>query len=377
MDRIDKKIRILHVLTDTNIGGAGTLLYNLKSAVNRQKYEFAFVFSKDSELIDLFRGERIYLLNNGADRSLDLKAALEIKRIIEIEKPDIIHTHSALFARIGARLARFDKRRVVYTKHCVFDVPKFTKYKLFRAIYRKIDDALSGSIVAVAESAKNELIMYGVREEKIKVIINGTLPLKESSESEKGELKRRLGISDCTISVGISARLESYKGHKTLIKAAKIIKEKGIDDIIFLILGRGSCEGELKTYAESLGVSDRTVFLGFQPNVAEYVNLFDINVNCSTGTETSSLAISEGLSLGKPVIASVFGGNPNMVKDGETGFLFPQGDAEALAEKIIFLKANPDTLKYMSNQAKLDFAERFSAERMAGEYGEFYKKIIK
>jgi glycosyltransferase involved in cell wall biosynthesis len=250
------------------------------------------------------------------------------------------------------------------------------KYKPVRAIYRKIDNFLADKIIAVADSAKDELTTHGVEEEKIKVIINGTLPLKESTKNEKDELKERLKIDKNALIVGISARLEKYKGHKTLIKAAEIIKKQGIDDIIFLILGTGSYGDELKKYAESLGVSNRIIFLGFRESVDEYVNLFDINVNCSTGTETSSLAISEGLSLGKPVIASDFGGNPNMVKDGETGFIFPQNDAEALAEKIIFLKANSDTLKYMSNQAKLDFAERFSVEIMAREYEKFYSEML-
>ena len=154
MDQANKKIRVLHVLNDTNIGGAGTLLYNLKCAINRQEYEFAFAFPHNSELVKLFTGERIYLLNNGADHSVNLRAALEIKKIIKIEKPDIIHTHSSLFARVGARLRRFDKNRIVYTKHCVFDTPKFAKYKALRTIYQRADDALSGNVIAVAESAK-------------------------------------------------------------------------------------------------------------------------------------------------------------------------------------------------------------------------------
>ena len=374
-----KKIKILQILSDTNIGGAGRLLYNLAESIDNDEFEFIYVFPRGSELCKLFSEQnhknKIYTISNGRDRSFDFRAATEIKRIIKATQPHIIHTHSSLFARIGACLAGFDKKRVVYTKHCVFDLPVITKYKVFRCLYRRLDNLLADHIIAVAESAKDELCAYGVDDNKIKVIINGVKPLRESSAEEKEELREKLGINKKTLIVGMSARLESYKGHKTLIKAAALLKEKGIDDISFLILGDGSYAEELKNYTEALNVSDRIFFLGFMENVAEYVNIFDINVNCSTGTETSSLAISEGLSLGKPAIVSDFGGNPNMVKNYETGFVIKQNDAHVLADKILYLKSNPDTLKYMSNNARLDFKERFSADIMARKYECFYRVI--
>jgi len=370
-----EKIRILHVLTDSNIGGAGRLLYNLAESIDKSRFEFIYVFPKGSALVKLFKGAKIYTVSSGVDRSFDLGAIREIKAIITITQPHIIHTHSSLFARIGAKLAGFDEGRVVYTKHCVFELPRRIKYKAFRYLYRKLDDALAGHIIAVAESAKEELISYGIDERKIKVIINGVKSLPESTNEEKNRLKRKLGIDENSFIVGMSARLESYKGHKTLIKAAEILRREGIYDVVFLILGDGSYREELENYAESLNVSDCILFLGFRENVAEYVNLFDINVNCSTGTETSSLAISEGLSLGKPVLATNFGGNPNMVKNGETGYLFECNDEQALAEKIIYLKDNSITLKYMSDNARLDYSKRFSADIMAQEYEEFYQRL--
>ena len=371
-----EKIRILHILSDTNIGGAGRLLYNLSECIDKNKFEFIYVFPKGSDLIDVFKGSKIYCISGGCDRSFDPSAIREVKKIISIAQPHIIHTHSALFARIGARLGGFSKERVVYTKHCVFNIPKIAKYRVFKSIYKLIDNALAGHIIAVAESAKKELIAYGVDERKIQVIINGVQPLRESTNYEKNMLREKLNIAKSSLIVGISARLESYKGHKTLIKSAEILKQKGINNVVFLILGDGSYYEELKKYSEKLNVSDRILFLGFKQNIAEYVNIFDINVNCSTGTETSSLAISEGLSLSKPAIVSDFGGNPNMVKNGETGYVVKQNDAYSLADKIIYLKNNPAILKYMSQNAKIDFFERFSADIMSCQYESFYLSLM-
>ena len=375
-----KKIRVLQILSDSNIGGAGRLLYNLAECIDKRYFEFIYVFPNGSELYPLFKKQdplnKIYTISSGKDRSSDLKAAFELSRIIKMSHPHIIHTHSSLFARMGAKLAGFDKNRVVYTKHCVFELPRITKSKAFRYAYRIADDVLAANIIAVADSAKDELVAYGVRSEKIKVIINGVKPLPESSDEEKTALRKRLGIKENDFAVGISARLEAYKGHKTLIEAAAISKKEGIKNIVFLIMGEGSYGRALKDYAKALGVTDRVKFLGFKTNVADYVNIFDVNVNCSVGTETSSLAISEGLSLGKPIVASDFGGNPNMVKNGVTGFLFKQNNAVSLYEKLVFLKNHPGVLKYMSNNAKIDFANRFSADIMAKEYERIYRGII-
>ena len=106
------------------------------------------------------------------------------------------------------------------------------------------------------------------------------------------------------------------------------------------------------------------------------VSVFDVNINCSTGTETSSLAISEGLSIGKPGIVSDYGGNPNMIINEKTGYIFRQNDEIDLSQRIIHLAKSPDLLKYMSKMAVQDYFDRFSAERMARQYEEIYNNMI-
>ena len=370
-------IKILHILSDTNIGGAGRLLYNLFMTVDKEKYEFVFVFPKDSALCELFRSKnaKIYEIECGRDVSFDIRASISVCRLIKKINPDIVHTHSSFYGRIGAKFASIDTKNIVYTKHCVFDTPKYMDNKISKFIYGKLDDILSGRIVAVAESAKDELVKYGVNPSKIDVIINGTPPLTETTEDEKRELKKQLNIGEGLFIAGISARLEEYKGHKTIIEAAVKLKKDGIDDILFIILGSGSYEKFLKEYVEKMNVEDRVLFLGFKDEVYPYVNIFDVNLNSSVGTETSSLAISEGLSIGKVIIASDFGGNPNMVINGKTGYLFKKSDASELAERIKKLKQNPALLKQMSENAKEDYRLRFSAHIMAEQYEKFYKEI--
>ena len=180
-----KKIRVMHIISDTNIGGAGRLLYNLSRAIDQKLFELIIVLPKNSELRKLFIDKNepvnVYTIEHGQDRSFDIKAILEIRHLIRELRPDIVHTHSSLYGKIGAKIAPFDTKKTIYTKHCVFDIPRIRKNKIVKRLYGWLDDRLADKIVSVADSAKKELVDSGVRPQKIKTIINGSLPLKYTS----------------------------------------------------------------------------------------------------------------------------------------------------------------------------------------------------
>ena len=98
----------------------------------------------------------------------------------------------------------------------------------------------------------------------------------------------------------------------------------------------------------------------------------DVNLNCSIGTETSSLALSEGMSLGVPCIATTFGGNPYMVTDGKNGFLVPERDPAAMAEKICALIDDPALRQKLSAGALAAYAEKFTASAMTRQLEDMY-----
>jgi glycosyltransferase involved in cell wall biosynthesis len=215
----------------------------------------------------------------------------------------------------------------------------------------------------------------GVDAERISVIINGAKPLKMASASEIEAMRARLGVARGERIVGICARLEKCKDHETFLRAAEIICRKS-RDYRFLIVGEGSQRRALEDLAGRLGIAERVTFTGFCDNVAEYMSLFDVNVNCSVGTETSSLALSEGMSLGIPAIASDYGGNPYMVRDGVNGFLYPQGNADELATRILLLE--DDALyRRLSAGAYERFCRELNAKRMTCATEELYVELLK
>ncbi len=369
-------IRVLHVLTDSNIGGAGRLLVNVLHNMDRTRYTVAVVLPRDSDLIPAVRGERwdVIEMDHGRDRSFELSAVGELRKIIRDWRPDIVHTHSALSAKIAAWQCRVPVR--FYTRHCAFDPPRRMTVFPLKQLNGLVNGTLATDIVAVADAAKKNLTDTGVDEKKITVIINGVEPMRRTGEEERAALRASLGIGDETFVCGIPARLEAYKGHAYLLETARLVLAEE-PDTVFLLIGGGTEEENLRKRAEELGVSGSVRFTGFVNDVAPYLNIMDLNLNCSWGTETSSLALSEGMSLGIPAVATTYGGNPYMVNDGVNGLLVPVKDSAAMADAILRLIRDRTLLAALSEGAERMYRERFTASVMTEKLEALYEAALR
>ncbi|MBE6616477.1 MAG: glycosyltransferase [Ruminococcaceae bacterium] len=368
-------IKVLNILSDTNIGGAGRLLVNYLKNFDRTKFDIAVVLPKDSDLKPIIEevGYPVYETENGRDKSFDMKAVSEMRRIIREFNPDIVHTHSSFSGKLAAFLSGVPAR--FYTRHSAFPQPKKLTSFPGKQINGFINNTLATDIVAVAEAAKDNLTDTGVNSKKITVIINGVDEMPRTTPEEQAELKKSLGIGESTFVCGISARLEDYKGHSYLLPTIKAVAEKH-PDVVCLIIGGGTQEEALKKQAVELSITDKLRFTGFVDNVAPYYNIMDLNLNCSIGTETSSLALSEGMSLSVPAIATTYGGNPYMITDGVNGFLVPERDSLAMAEKILTLISDRGLLSKLSRGAREMYELKFTASVMTRQLESLYEKSV-
>lgn len=107
------------------------------------------------------------------------------------------------------------------------------------------------------------------------------------------------------------------------------------------------------------------------------MNITDINVNCSVGTETSSLALSEGMSLGIPAIVSDYPGNLYMVRDGINGIVYKQGDYRALARAVERLMSDRELYLRLSRNSRLRFDSELNAAKMARDTEDYYLSLLK
>lgn len=177
-------------------------------------------------------------------------------------------------------------------------------------------------MVAVSEDLKRFITKnVGVPSERIKVIYNGQDVLPRMALEKKRRLQDELGLGEDEQLVGMVGSLYPVKGHKYLLAAVPRIL-KAHPHTTFLIVGRGELASQLKEEVKRSGLEKQVRFLGFREDVSALLSLMDIFVLPSL-SEGLSIALLEAMTAGKPVIATSVGGNPEVVVDGETGFLVP------------------------------------------------------
>ncbi len=368
-------IKVVNVISDTNIGGAGKCILIFLKNFNRKKFSVTVALPKNSLLKDEIEklDIRAVEIDGIGDKSLSLKGTINLYKYFRKEQPDIIHTHASMSAKLAGRMA--DSIPIVYTRHTVFPPRPYMTTLVGRKINRLINHSFSDQIIAVAEAAKKNLTDTGIADDKVLVIQNGVDYVKSLNDDQRLEIRKKYGIGEKDFVIAIAARLNIYKGHKYIIKAIKLALEKE-SNIKLLIAGIGEEEISLKEQVKELKIEDNVIFTGFIDDISGIMNLMDIGINASFDTEATSLALLEGMSLGKPAIVTITGGNPDVIADGENGLLVPVKDPEKLANAILKLARDRDLMDYMQKKSKEIFKKKFTSEIVTRKIETLYEELI-
>ncbi len=368
--------RVLNIISDTNIGGAGRVILNYLRYTDRDRFETWVAVPRGSLLKAPLEeaGAKVLEVDGAADRSYAREDVKVLRAAIEQVRPDLVHTHGCLSGRIAAKRLRVP---VVYSRHSAFPVPAKLKYPPGRWVNKLVNERYADRIIAVSPAARDNLTEAGVSPKKITVVMNGVSPVEPLPAPEKEALRRSLDIPSGVTVFGILARIEDYKGHLTIAQAARLLKDQGRTGFRVLVAGTGSYERTVARTVKDLGVADEVRLLGFRSDADRLLNILDVQLNASYGTEATSMALLEGMSLSLPTVASDYGGNPYVIRDGDTGILFPSRDARALAEAMARLMDRPEECAAMGRRAREDFENRFTGEVFARETENVYDNVLK
>lgn len=368
-------MKVLHVISDENVGGAGVLLTSLLRNFDRARVQSVVALPRGSAL-----GERIgeldiptCELSYPCDR-LSAASVRELTDLIRKQKVDIVHANAALSARWAGRRCGVI---VMHTRHCCYPPKGIWRMGAVRWLGGAWNRVLSDRVIATADAAAENLVMLGIPRDRIDVIINGSEAVREVTESELEAVRARWGISADDFTVGICARLEPCKGHETFLRAAKrLIERYPCRSFRFLIVGDGSRRAELEVMCEMLGLESSVCFTGFVKDMALVYRLLRVNVNCSSGTETSCLAVSEGMSAGVPALVSDYGGNRAMIGDSMAGVVYPIGNADALADEIGRIASDPVLESKMRRAARERYESAYTAAAMTESVTRVYERMV-
>jgi len=367
-------IKVLNVISDANIGGAGRCLLNFLKYYDRRKYAVSVALPQGSLLIPEIRklGTAYYEIPGFADTSFSVPATRALRDLIKRLRPDIVHTHGAMAGRIAAKGTG---AKIVYTRHSAFPVSDRIKKNPGRFVYKTVNEFFSDRIIAVSQACKENLTDGGISEDRITVMLNGVEAVTAASAEDVRAIKIHYNIKPDEFVLGIMARIEDYKGHIYILEALRTLVDEG-RRVRLIIAGDGDYLPNVRQKCSELGLDNYVVFAGFVRDVAGVLSIMDLQLNASYGTEASSLAMIEAFSVGIPVVASDYGGNPWMVEPGENGYLFPSRNSAAMAAAIGKIMDDPVLYAYMQRRSKEIYQERFTGEIFARNVEAVYEQAL-
>lgn len=303
----------------------------------------------------------------------DLQAFKALDRAIRSFAPDLVHAHGLRAAWLARPVAYLRRLPLVVTYHATLDGGGSFRRALTIWLER-LTARWTAQSIAVSELVRtNILARVGLPPETVRTILNGADLPAQSPRADRQEIRRALGLPLHGTVVATIARLAPQKDLPTLLRAAARVVNAC--DAHFLVAGDGPLRRELALTAHGLGLNGRVHFLGQRDDIPDLLHAADLFA-LSSAYEGAPLAVIEALAAGLPVVATAVGGLPELVPDGQTGYLVPAGDHQALADRLLALIANPDLRLRLGEQARSWAASRLGPEGMINATHRLYESVL-
>jgi glycosyltransferase involved in cell wall biosynthesis len=386
--RTGHKIKVLRIIARLNIGGPAIHVVNLNAGLDPSRFEEVLVSGTENpgegSMFDyaLSRGVKPIIVPEMVGQASfgvsDVKALAKLYRLIRRERPHIVHTHTAKAGFLGRLAARFAGVPVVihtYHGHVLHGYYGSIMSWLLRRMEGTLA-RITDRIVAVSEQVKQDLVAYGVASpKKISVIALGfdLEPFLHSLE-QRGEFRRELGLNDGIRLVGIIGRIFPIKNHRLFLDAAARVAFED-PNARFVVVGDGVLRPAMERHARELGLTERVVFTGWRRDLARIYADLDVLV-ISSDNEGTPVSAIEAMASGRPVVATRVGGLPDLIAEGETGYLVPAREAHAMGAAILRLLREPQTARCMGQAAQAMAQERFPVTRLITDMQDLNNQLL-
>lgn len=364
-----KRIRVLHIINELEMGGAPRLVTDIVTRMSKMEDLeiglLTFGIKKDDHLHNL-------IISNPAISYHELKSRRPFSPVFLRElnavgkNYDIIHAHLFPSGYIAALSNFRNKKPVIFTEHSTHN--RRRDISLLRPLERMIYSRYS-TIAAISPQVAEKLDSW-LKSNKLtpKILtINNGVNLSRFASSPEVSSKDLFGREGRAI-IMIS-RFTGAKDHETLIKSVPLLDDK---EMFLALVGDGPTLGACKELAHHYGVSDRCLFLGSRNDIPALIHASWIGVQ-SSHWEGFGLTAIEIMACGKPIIASNVPGLGNIVEGA--GLLFPKGNAEALARNINLLAKNPEEYKTLVKMGKAR-AHEYDIANTVEKYVKLYKENL-
>jgi glycosyltransferase involved in cell wall biosynthesis len=330
----------------------------------------------------LAQGVDVVCLNRrpGWDFAVSRRLAAEARaRRIEVFHA---HQYTPFFYTAFAKLLTWPRPKLILTEHGRHYPDVVSPAR--RAFNRLVLDRLADEVNAcVGFSGRALSRIDGFRGNRIEIIDNGIEVERYGpggvgdgvphSQTDRTALRVKLGIDPARRYIVHVARHHPVKDQPTLLRGFALAAPD-LPDVDLLLVGDGPLRGELEAIAKALGVADRVKFLGIRPDIPDVLAAADVFALTSV-SEAASLTLLEAMATGLPVVVTDVGGNPDLVRAGIDGLLFPRGDAAGCAAAFRRLFTEPGLTATLGANGRQRVREKYRLEQTIERYWGLYRQL--
>lgn len=374
----EKRLRVLHVITGLNVGGAELMLsrfltWTTAPDMDHRVVSLTCLGSIGGQL--RARGVSVDVLGISGGLSA-LVGFRNLIKLIRRERSQVIQTWMYHADALGGGAGFLTGTPVVWGIHNSTLSPDVTPW-FARALVRLLaglSHVIPKKIVSCSEKAREVHVRKGYEETKMVLIPNGfdTNVFKPNREIQE-TLRRSLGLPDDAILVGHVARFHSQKDHENFVRAAGGVAAKN-KNVWFALFGGGTDNPLLKEWVRTYGVAGRCFFMGLKPDMENYYPALDVLVSSSRYGEAFPLVVGEAMATEIPCVVTDVGDSARLV--GDTGDVVPPGDPARLAEALEKVCREDATgRKERGARARKRVLEFFGARLFVERYESLYRTV--
>lgn len=359
-------MKILHVETGRNFYGGPQQVVYLIEGLQAAGVDNTLVCLPGNDLDARVRRQGTKVFNLSCAGDLDLSFAWWLRKILQWEKPDILHCHSRrgadFMGGLGAatlHLPAVLSRRVDHLEPAWL---ARLRYRPFR------------NVIAISDNVAAVLKENGLNDDRLTVIRSAVDFARFQGPPDQQKLRQEFGIGANDVVIAAIGQLIPRKGHRYLLDAMVGLKRR-VSSVRLVVFGQGKLEDELKAQAAELQLGEAVRFAGFRDDLDDTLGGFDIVVHPAL-REGLGVAMLKASAAGVPVIAFDVAGSREAVINGETGMLVTPKDAVALENAIFQLVQNSALRKKYGEAARERMRREFSIEAMVDKHLQLYSSIL-
>lgn len=370
-------MKILYVVTAAGFGGAPQHVLYLMEHMVRERHIVALACAPEPRLIQEAQrlGATVYpnlLFVREPSPVKDFLALKPMLRAIRAFGPDLIHAHSTK-AGFAARLcaALLGIKQVVFTSHgWAFHESEGRWKRLIYTFAERYAACVTKKIICVSDYNRNLALRHRVGRPDQLVVIHNGVNSALFTRKDGVHIRTEFNLRQSFVITMVS-RLAPPKDLQTLLKAVAQLP----DDCKLLLVGDGELRQEVQSSIHAMGLTHRVILAGNRSDVADILAGSDVFALASRA-EGFGLTIVEAMMSGLPVVASSVGAVPELIDNGETGFLVPQGDWKKFAEALTRLRNDEKLRARMGLEGRRRAVERFGLDTMLEATTALYDEVL-